>query len=205
MKLKIIGLIIVALVMAACNAVENESTSGSMLEIVSLTGKDLEGNVGSTTVFSDVITNGSIINDNGIALVQAAPLNPLITGNEITAYMDVMVDQIDVEFRRTDGRNVEGVDVPYHFTQPVSMLVSLSEAAVEIPFVLIRHVAKLEAPLIALRDVPSREFVLELVAVVTIHGKDLGGHRVTPVTGYVTVWCGNFADPDTTASTSTAN
>jgi hypothetical protein len=203
MKLKIIGLIIVGLVLAACNAVENESTSGSMLQIVSLTGKDLEGNEGSTTVFSDVITNGSIINDNGVAEVQASPLNPLLPEAEITAYMNVMVDQIDVEFRRTDGRNVEGVDVPYHFTQPVSMLVSFADT-VKIPFVLIRHVAKLEAPLIALREVPSREFVLELVAVVTIHGKDLGGHRVAPVTGYVTVWCGNFADPETTAGTRTA-
>jgi hypothetical protein len=200
MKLKIIGLIIVALAMAACNAVENDSTSGTMLEIVTLTGKDLEGNEGSTTVFSDVITNGSIINDNGIAEVKAALLNPTIPDNAITSYMDVMVDQIDVEFRRTDGRNVEGVDVPYHFTQPVSMLVSFNET-VKIPFVLIRHVAKLEAPLIALREVPSREFILELVAVVTVHGKDLGGHRVAPVTGYVTVWCGNFADVQTTAST----
>ena len=193
MKLKIIGLIIAALVMAACNAVENDSTSGTMLEIVSLTGKDLEGKEGSTTVFSDVITNSSIINDNGVAEVQAAPLDPLISESAITAYMNVMVDQIDVEFRRTDGRNVEGVDVPYHFTQPVSMLVSFTET-VKIPFVLIRHVAKMEAPLLALREVPSRDYILQLVAVVTIHGKDLGGHRVAPVTGYITVWCGNFAD-----------
>ncbi|MCX6553803.1 MAG: hypothetical protein NTZ12_02120 [Candidatus Aminicenantes bacterium] len=200
MKLKIIGLIIVALVMTACNAVENESTSGSMLEIVSLTGKDLEGKEGSTTVFSDVLTNGSIINDNGVAALRATPLDPLMPENEITPYMDVMVDQIEVEFRRTDGRNVEGVDVPYRFTQPVSMLVSFSQET-EIPFVLIRHVAKLEAPLLALREVPSREFILQLVAVVTIHGKDLGGHRVSPVTGYISVWCGNFADPETTTST----
>jgi len=200
MKLKIIGLIIGALVMTACNAVENESTSGSMLEIVSLTGKDLEGKDGSTTVFSDVLTNGSIINDNGVASLRATPLDPLMPENEITPYMDVMVDQIEVEFRRTDGRNVEGVDVPYRFTQPVSMLVSFSQET-EIPFVLIRHVAKLEAPLLALREVPSREFILQLVAVVTIHGKDLGGHRVSPVTGYISVWCGNFADPETTTST----
>ena len=38
---------------------------------------------------------------------------------------------------------------------------------------------------------------LELVAKVTLHGKDLGGHRVNPVSGYITVWCGNFADSTT--------
>jgi hypothetical protein len=198
MKLKIIGLIIVALVMAACskacNGVENDSTSGTMLQIVSLTGNDLEGTDGSTTVFSDVITNGSIINDNGVADIIALPLNPMLDSIQITPYMDVLIDQIDVEFRRTDGRNVEGVDVPYRFTQPMSMLVPIN-GETQIPFVLIRHVAKLEPPLLALREIPSREFILQLVAVVTIHGKDQGGHRVAPVTGYITVWCGNFADP----------
>jgi hypothetical protein len=192
MKLKLLALIIVSLLLASCLAKENDSTSGTMLQIISLTGNDLEGKAGSTTVFSDVITNGSIFNDNGVADIKALPLDPYL---EITTqYMDVMVDQIDVEFRRTDGRNVEGVDVPYRFTQPMSVLVT-TLTPVKIPFVLIRHVAKAEAPLLALREVPSREFVLQLVAVVTIHGKDLGGHRVAPVTGYINVWCANFADP----------
>lgn len=191
MKLKIFGLIIVVLAMAACNAVENDSTSGTMLQIISMTGKDLDGNEGSTTVFSDVITNNSIINDNGVAEMIAVTLDPLYSANNtITPYMDVLVDQIDVEFRRTDGRNVEGVDVPYSFNQPMSMLVSFSET-VKIPFILIRHEAKREAPLLRLRE---NFEVLQLVAVVTIHGKDLGGHRVAPVTGYVSVWCANFTD-----------
>jgi hypothetical protein len=166
MKLKIIGLIIVALAMTACNSCTADGTSATMLVIASLTGNDLEGNEGSTTVFSDVITNGGIINDNGVAEIKALPLDPLL---EITTqYMDVLVDQIDVEFRRTDGRNVEGVDVPYHFHQPMSMLVT-TLVPVKIPFVLIRHAAKMEAPLLALREVPSREFVLQLVALVTMH------------------------------------
>jgi hypothetical protein len=195
MKLKILVLIITALILASCNAMEDESTSASMLQIVSLTGKDLEGNDGSTTVFSDVITNGGIFNDNGIASLRAVTINPNLDGDQITSYMDIMVDQIDVEFQRTDGRNVEGVDVPYRFTQPMNMLVPIN-SEMDIPFVLIRHVAKLEPPLLALRDVPDREFVLHLVAIVTIHGKDLGGHRVAPVTGYISVWCANFADEE---------
>jgi hypothetical protein len=196
MKLKFFGLIIVALALAACNAVENQSTSGTMLEIHGLTGNDLQGNEGSTTVFSDVITNGSIINDNCVAELEAVPLDPLIDVSLITPYMNVLVDQIDVEFRRTDGRNVEGVDVPYRFTQPMSMLVPVFESS-KIPFVLIRHMAKEQAPLLALRDNIE---VLQLVAVVTIHGKDLGGHRLAPVTGYVSVWCANFADSAASSS-----
>ena len=191
MKLKIVGLIIVALLLAGCNAMENDSTSGTMLQILSLTGNDLTGAAGSTTVFSDVYTSDSIINDNAVADIMALPLDPAIAIT--TPYFDVLIDQIDVEFRRTDGRNVEGVDVPYRFTQPMSMLVPIT-TNMQIPFVLIRQVAKLEAPLLALRETTSREFVLQLVAKVTIHGKDMGGHRVAPVTGYISVWCSNFPD-----------
>jgi hypothetical protein len=192
MKLKIFGLIIAALAMAACNAVENQSTSATMLQIVSLTGNDLQGTAGSTTVFSDVLTAGSIINDNGVADLKAKPLDPFFT--QISPYMDVLVDQIDVEFKRTDGRNIEGVDVPYRFTQPVSFLVPIGGTA-KIPFVLIRHVAKMESPLIDLRDQFNPEQVLQVIAWITIHGIDKGGHRVAPVTGYITVWCADFADP----------
>lgn len=198
MKMKIFALIIVVLLLAGCVAKENDSTSGSFLVINSLTGNDLEGKPGSTTVFSDVDSAGSIINDNGVAEVSALIYNPL-TDTDVSYYNNVIVDQIDVEFRRTDGRNVEGVDVPYRFTQPMNWLVEVDEVA-EIPFILIRHVAKLEAPLLALREVPSQGIVLQLVAIVTIHGKDLGGHRVAPVSGYISVWCSNFADPATSSA-----
>ena len=192
MKLKIIGLIIVVLLMAAFNSCTGVGTSASWLQIVSLTGKDLDDK-DSAIAFSDVEINGSIINDNGVVNLNALTLDPLLS--EVTPYMDVLVDQIDVAFRRTDGLNVEGVDVPYRFTQPMNMLVPIN-SDLKIPFVLIRHVAKLEAPLVALREWTNQEKILQLVAVVTIHGIDQGGHRVAPVTGYLSIWCSNFADPE---------
>jgi hypothetical protein len=182
MKLKIFVLLIAVLALASCNAVENGSTSGTMLQVVSLTDPD-----GKLPVFSSVSVN---INDNCLLEINARPLDPLMDIKNVTPYMDVLIDQIDVEFRRTDGRNVEGVDVPYRFTQPMSFLVPINGSA-KIPFMLIRHVAKLEAPLLALHETQNQAIVLQLVAVVTIHGKDQGGHRVAPVTGYVSVWCGD--------------
>jgi hypothetical protein len=177
MKLKNLAFLIAVLALASCNAVENDSTSGTMLQIVSLTASD-----GKLPVFSSVSVK---INDNCLLEINALPLDPLMDGKNVTPYMDVLVDQIDVEFRRTDGRNVEGTDVPYRFTQPMSFLVTINGSA-KIPFMLIRHMAKEEPPLLALTSNPE---VLQLVAVVTIHGKDLGGHRVAPVTGYVSVFC----------------
>jgi hypothetical protein len=197
MKLKIFGLIIVALAMAACNALENQSTSATRLQIVSLTGNDLKGTAGSARVYSDVLTNGSIFDDPGVADIKALPLDPLLATTAITPYFDVLIDQMDVEFKRPDGRNMEGVDVPYRFTQPMSMLVPIN-TDMKIPFVLIRHMAKEQAPLLALRANNSQ--VLQLVAFITIHGKDLGGHRVAPVIGPISVWCSNFADATATTS-----
>ncbi len=194
MKLKILVLIIAALFLASCVAKEKDSTSASFLVLNSLTGNDMDGKAGSTTVFSDVLTNsGSIYNDNGVAEVTAQLFDPAIP--IVTPYMNVVVDQVDVEFKRPDGRNVEGVDVPYRFIQPMNMLVEI-DADVQIPFVLIRHVAKLEAPLLALREIENQSKVLQLVAKVTFHGKDVGGHRITPVSGYLSVWCANFADSE---------
>ncbi len=203
MKLKIAGLIIFAVLLAGCNKLENDSTSGTMLQIVSLTGNDLAGKAGSTTVFSDVETGGSIFNDNAIADIMALPLDPTLTSADLTPYYNVLIDQIDVVFQRTDGRNQEGVDVPNRFTQPMGVLVPITKET-KIPFILIRHDAKLEPPLLALTLPQNQAKILELVAVVTIHGKDMGGHRVAPITGLVTVWCANFADPVTPTPTPTS-
>jgi hypothetical protein len=191
MKLKIWFLIFVVSFLFSCNAIENDSVSASMLEIGSITGPD-----DKVPVFSSVAIN---INDLGEVSVNAKPINPMADKTSFTPYMDVLIDQIDVEFRRTDGRNVEGVDVPYSFTQPMSSLVTINGNA-SIPFMLIRHVAKLEAPLLALREFFNQGKVLELVAVVTLHGKDLGGHRVAPVTGYLTVWCSNVFESDSSGN-----
>lgn len=90
-------MVIILFCIPGCNKLENASTSGSKLICMSITGKDLEGNEGSATVFSDVITtSGSIINDNGVASLTAVLLDPSqATG---TFYQAVIVDQIDVEY-----------------------------------------------------------------------------------------------------------
>jgi len=192
MKGKIALLIIALTALWGCNSLENSTDSGSTLIISSITGNDLEGNSGSTTIFSDVISDsGSIFNDNGVASVTAQSLNP--DNDAPTYYESVIVDQIDVAFYKNGSANVEGSDVPYAFSQAVNAMVAVGET-VDIPFVLIRHNAKLEAPLIHLRETFNQEKILQLTAKVTISSKDVGGHRLSPAVGYATVWCANFAD-----------
>ncbi|MDQ1353707.1 MAG: hypothetical protein QG657_4014 [Acidobacteriota bacterium] len=197
LSLMIIGLIAsltsLTVIMTGCNKIENLSDSGTRLIIDLITGRDLNGEDGSTTVFSDVETLGSIFNDNAAATLRAELINPGSLVN--THYQDVIVDQIDISYTRSDRPNgVEGKDVPYGFSQKVNFLVEV-ENSTEYGFVLIQQTAKLESPLVEL-IYGGAEKVLKLEANITFYGKDLAGRRVAPVKGSISVWCANFADEE---------
>ncbi len=200
MKRKNILLIIaimVFLVLPSCNKLENETTSSSVLLINSITGDDLDGTEGSTTIFIDVVQvneDGSmtIYNDNGVAELTTMLLDPYVDiGSNSTYYQNIIVDQIDIEYTRADGLSDED-DVIYSFSQKISFMIPVGET-MSLPFVLVQHVAKLESPLVELVGL-GQEKVLKLEAKVTIHGIDVGGHRVAPAIGTVSVWISNFGD-----------
>lgn len=189
--------IMIFLVFPSCNKLENETTSGSAILINSITGNDLDGSEGSTTIFIDVVQVNedgtmTIYNDNGVAELSAVLLDPKVPSTEGSYYQNVIIDQIDIEYTRADGLNNEGEDVIFSFSQKVTHMVAIGET-VSIPFVLVQHVAKLESPLVELVDL-GQEKVLKLEAKITIHGKDVGGHRISPAVGGVSVWISNFGD-----------
>jgi hypothetical protein len=188
----IISLIVLLIHFPGCNKLENVTDSGSKLIVITITGTDLEGNEGSTTIFSDVITtSGSIINDTGTAALTATVLDP--TQEDTSFYQDIMVDQIDIEYSRSDIPDAkEGVDVPFGFSQRVAVRVVIGET-VELPFILVQHIAKLESPLVELINL-GQEKVLKMEARCTLYGKDVAGYRITPVVATVSVWFANFAD-----------
>ena len=64
---------------------------------------------------------------------------------------------------------------------------------VELPFILVQHVAKLESPLVELINA-NQEKIIKAEAICTFYGKDVAGNRMAPVVGRVSVWFGNFAD-----------
>lgn len=192
--LKIAMIMLAALALTQCNIFESDSTSASALIVISITGQDLLGNTDSPVIFSDVASEtDGIINDNATATLNAQLINP-DPNADVTYYHSILVDQIDVEYSRSDGLNQEGRDIPFAFSQKVNIQVDI-DTTVELPFVIVQHVAKLEPPLIDLASVGDEQ-VLKLEAKCTFHGKDLGGHRIQPVVGTVSVWCANFADED---------
>ena len=98
----------------------------------------------------------------------------------------ITINRYRVRFTRADGRNTPGVDVPYGFDGAVTATVS---GPTTIPFELVRHIAKLEAPLEAL----ARNFVIiSTIAEITFYGNDQTGREVS-VTGQMLVSFGNFA------------
>jgi hypothetical protein len=140
---------------------------------------------------SDVSTKGSIFEDNGRVTLRMAlrdvtnPAGPT-TNNQIT------ITRYRVEFRRTDGRNTPGVDVPYAFEGAITLTVS--DQQTQGVFTLVRAQAKAEPPLITLRG-SGGALVISTIADVTFFGKDQTGRDVT-VTGSISVNFADWADPD---------
>jgi hypothetical protein len=101
----------------------------------------------------------------------------------------VTVNRYRVKFRRADGHNVPGVDVPYDFDSALTMTVPATGVA-EAAFQIVRHSAKEEAPLRSLRF--SKD-IISTIAEVTFYGRDQAGNDIS-VTGYMGVDFGDFAD-----------
>jgi hypothetical protein len=95
-----------------------------------------------------------------------------------------------VTYTRADGRNVPGVDVPYPFDSAFTLTVGQSDASGG--FQIVRHIAKQEAPLQALR---TSNVLISTIAEVTFWGHDQTGREVS-VSGRIGIDFGNFADPN---------
>jgi len=102
----------------------------------------------------------------------------------------------NVRFIRADGRNREGVDVPYGFDGGVTGTVGSAGAVFVIE--LVRHSMKEEPPLINL--IASHGFditgagEISTIAEITFYGRDQVGNEVSAV-ATVSVNFGDFGDP----------
>ena len=96
----------------------------------------------------------------------------------------VIVERYEVRYYRSDGRNAEGVDVPYRISGNVTIALDVaSSGTVDVPIEVVRAQAKLEPPLRNLRavgtDLGGSALVLTCFAEITLHGKTLAGQAVT--------------------------
>ncbi len=134
------------------------------------------------TVFNDVgsVTLSLLLKDQGQAGVTTGP-SPL---NQVT------INRYRVTYRRSDGRDAQGTDVPFAFDSAVTFTVP-AQGTVSAGFELVRNTAKREAPLQALQN---SAVILTTIADVTFYGRDQAGNEVS-ATGSIQVNFGNFGDP----------
>jgi hypothetical protein len=115
-------------------------------EIVGIEGGEEEGEI----LFSDV---SAWINDDARVVVNVYRKNPNVSSTSPLEH--VRLESYQVRYLRSDGRNVEGVDVPYRITGSLNAVrvhtpTDTGEQEVEALINLVRHSAKREPPLINL-------------------------------------------------------
>jgi hypothetical protein len=156
-------------------------------------------------LFSDVVTNvrspapctdtspcPSIYADLGQVVMRLIAKDPGVPGiaSNPSILNSVTINRYHVKFERTDGKNVQGTDVPYEFDSAITVTIPGDGQATG-SFEIVRHSAKLEAPLRAL--VSSGNFI-STIATVTFYGRDQAGNDVI-VTARMGVNFGDFGDP----------
>ena len=146
---------------------------------------------------SDVaLSDGSVVNDNVTISLRVEPKDPTIPTATLNS---VTVTRYRVNFRRTDGRNTPGVDVPFGFDGAVTATIEPGSTG-DVSFELVRHQMKLEPPLKNLagfdaagsRSLGGLGFI-STIAEITLWGRDQNGNEVM-ATVSIDVHFANFAD-----------
>jgi len=192
----------------SCGKANSEGRSPSYLFIDGLTASsgakpDTFGNA----LESDVVTNvkttvggqdvfvPTIFEDYGrvslkMGLKDTGGANSPTTPTSTNA---ITVTRYRVDFKRSDGRNTPGVDVPYGFDGGATGTFNSNGGALS--FVLVRAQAKIETPLKALRG-GGGAIIISTIAEITFYGTDQNGNAVS-VTGSITVNFADWGDPTT--------
>jgi len=144
---------------------------------------------------SDVQTGGGTFNDLGRATMRIGLRNPGTSTSPTTPspLNSITLTRYRVEFRRTDGRNTQGVDVPYTFDGAATVTIP-ADGAADVVFEVVRNQAKLESPLRNLRGLGG-SLIISTIAEVTFFGRDQAGNEVT-ASGTLSVNFADFADSD---------
>ena len=194
--LKIMVILMGLFFLFSCNPVADESRSDSILVVLSVTGTDIEDNevnfLQSDVVNVDPDTGAeSVTGDAANVTFTAKLIDPSVT--DASHYNSVQVTRYTVQYIRSDGKSIEGVDVPYSFEGAISVLVEI-DSITEASFIVVREVAKLEPPLIELSE-GRGEGVMEVVARIDFYGHDAANNTVK-ATGYLTIFFANYIDEE---------
>jgi hypothetical protein len=181
------ALLVLAMTCASCGQLQRQGNGSSYLIVNASSGSvssDVGGDTGAATV--------GISADTAEVTFQLAMKDPGSAGSPTTPTTAnfITINQYNVRYIRTDGRNTQGVDVPYSFDG--GMTVTVGTGPVTSTFTLVRRIAKSEAPL---RALTVNGLVISTIAEVTFYGHDQTGRSVSAIARY-SVDFGNFVDAD---------
>ncbi len=184
-RLGVAAALAAALAVSGCGAAYVEGDAASVLLLIQSIAE-------GAPVLSDVRgTAGAIVNCQVVLSLASRPKNPL---SPVGLSEDVRVTRYDVAYRRSDGRGVQGLDVPYSISGNMTLLVeSGGTATQDVAIDLVRHQAKLEPPLSNIVGLQ----VVTMFADVTLYGQTVSRKTVT-AQGSVQVTFADFADGTTT-------
>ena len=172
----------------------------TVVEMLAINGA--KDNEEESVLFSDVLTyvemsvNGqqvrvpTVFSDTGVARLRVSMKNPTALTSDLNS---VTITRYRVDYRRSDGRNTPGTDVPYGFEAGTSATIPVDDEG-EVAFDLVRHAAKQEPPLRNLVANGGQGFIYT-TAEVTFYGRDQNGNEVV-ITGFITVNFADFGDPE---------
>jgi hypothetical protein len=177
----LVSLAIAAAAAASCGDVVRSSRSPVMLVVNSIGG----GVDASSPFNSDVLTMRTspapcsanapcptILSDLGTASMSVIMKDVSVAP---TTNNDVTITRYHVDYRRADGHNTPGVDVPLSFDGGTTVTIAAGGSGA-VSFELVRHDAKLESPL---QQLVYNLEVLNVIAQITFYGHDEVGNELS--------------------------
>jgi hypothetical protein len=195
---RFIGVAAIVAATASCGDVVREGRAPVYLVIDTLAGStgnpvlsDVQTLATSPAPCSTTSPCPTIINDVGQVTFRVVLKDIGTPGSpaQPTSNNDVTISRYRVTYRRADGRNTPGVDVPYPFDGALTGTVPAGGSA-SLSFNLVRNVAKVESPLAQLVNSFT---ILSTFTEVTFYGRDRVGNDIS-VTGTIQIEFGNFGD-----------
>lgn len=133
----------------------------------------------------------TIFNDTAVVTLGVFAKDQTATGTT-SVLNSVTITRYRINFRRTDGRNTPGVDVPFGWDGGASATIGVNSTGT-IGFEIVRHATKSEPPLRNLINNGGVQFIYT-IAEITFFGRDQNGNEVT-VTATADVAFSDFGDP----------
>ena len=185
------ALVAAATVLPGCTSQQMQGAGSSYLIVDALNASRGDADDFAGQLESDVIGPTGVVSDVAKIDLRLGMKDPGTTTNPSTPTSAnfITVTRYHVKYVRSDGRNTQGVDVPYEFDGGATVTVRDGASISTLVITLVRASAKLEAPLLALRT-QGGQVVLTTIAEVTLYGTDQAGRAVS-VQGKIAV---TFAD-----------